>query len=208
MKRFFAILCVLSVMLALCACQEVIDLPAETEPSEEAQRVPTFVLSEGEEKVVDGETFDDEVVIGGDNAQITFLNCTFHKDIINTAEAGTKVMIVDGCRLDDGVKCIIEHEGKEATKDTPLPKFISSQSIDVVCNDCSGTAVVFFEGDPLSVSFNGTSYSVDDIEYFVVMAEDGTVTLDPYEGQEVVDVGASQWWENGAKTQICVGEYW
>ena len=208
MKRFLAILCALSVMLTLCACQEVIDLPAEAEPSEEAQRVPTFVLSEGEEKVVDGETFDDEVVIGGDNAQITFLNCTFHKDIINTAEAGTKVMIVDGCRLDDGVKCIIEHEGKEATKDTPLPKFISSQSIDVVCNDCSGTAVVFFEGDPLSVSFNGTSYSVDDIEYFAVMAEDGTVTLDPYEGQEVVDVGASQWWENGAKTQICVGEYW
>jgi len=207
MKKLIALFTAFSLLFVLCSCEKVTDTVEEA-PSEAEERVPTFVLSDGEEKVVDGETFDDVVIISGDNAQIAFLNCTFHADIVNTAERATKVLILDGCKLDEGVQCIIEHEEKEGTKDTPLPKFCSMQSIDVVCDNCSGTAVTIFSDEPIPLTYNGQTYTVSDIEYFAEVDDNGIVTLTPYEGQEVVDLAVSQWWESGTNVHVCVGEYW
>ncbi|MGM9615104.1 MAG: lipoprotein [Oscillospiraceae bacterium] len=166
--------------------------PEQNSGREEATEY-VFTLSEGEEKTVENLLFREDVTISGDNAYIEFINCEFLGDVINTADVATAVYFTSDT-VTNGV-CILHNNTKEATIDTPIPKFITEVPIEVVCEDCAGNIVVL--GD-IEIVRNGVSYTMADAEYFY----DSEAGLVPYEGQEASCLWVAQWWENGEQIDI------
>lgn len=166
--------------------------PEQNSGREEATEY-VFTLSEGEEKTVENLLFREDVTISGDNAYIEFINCEFLGDVINTADVATAVYFTSDT-VTNGI-CILRNNTKEATIDTPIPKFITEVPIEVVCEDCAGNIVAL--GD-IEIVRNGVSYTMADAEYFY----DSEVGLVPYEGQESSCLWVAQWWENGEQIDI------
>ena len=185
MKKIFAMLLAAMMAFSFAVCLGETDNEAQA-----ARNRYTFELTEGYQQYIEGETFDGNVVISGDNAQIVFSGCVFNGDIVNTAEAWTRVMLL-GCEVNG--KCIIKNTGKEGTIDTPLPKFLTDAPIEVVCEECLGAVVAL--GD-FEVVLNGQTYTMADSSIFFDNSnpEAGYV---PYEGQEASVYWVAQWWENG-----------
>ena len=153
----------------------------------------TFELAAEEERVVENLIFDEDVTISGDFATITFENCEFNGDVINAAEQATKVVLSDGTTVNGN--CVFKNTIKEATMDTPMPKFVSSNTLNIVCEDCIGLFIL--AGTEGNVVFNGETYSMADVEFFY---DADTNELVPYEEQEASVICVGQWWENGEKT--------
>ena len=63
--------------------------------------------------------------------------------------------------------------------DDPMPKFISSNTLNIVCEDCIGSCVL--NGTEENMIFNGETYSIADVEFFY---DANTNELVPYEEQE------------------------
>ena len=120
-----------------------------------------FTLSEGEEKTVENLLFREDVTINGENANIQFINCEFLGDVINTADVATAVYF-SADTVTNGT-CILRNNIKEATIETPLPKFITEVPIEAVCEDCAGNIVAI--GD-IEIIRNGVSYTMANAEYF------------------------------------------
>ena len=190
MKKGLLLILSIVFCLSLAACGSGEVAQSGAAPAVEIQ------LAEGEEKYIENETYEGDVIISGDYAQVVFVNCTFKGDVINTAELGTRVMLLENSVV-NGV-CIIRNNTKESTVEVSFPKFIADASIDVVCEDCFGTVAV--TGD-FEITFNGQTYTMADSEFF--SSEGGFV---PYEGQEVSAHGVCQWWENGEKTFVAFCE--
>lgn len=152
----------------------------------------TFELDAEEERTVENLVFDEDVTISGDFGIIIFENCEFNGDIINTAEQFTRVILTNGTTVNG--ECILRNTTKEATMDTPIPKFISSETLNIVCEECIGAGIV--DNAEANIIFNGKTYSISDAEYFLGPETDGVV---PYEGQEANVLCVGQWWENGEK---------
>ncbi len=185
MKKFITLILAL-MMITLCACsaEEKTDSPAVDDNPITTATEFSFTAKEGEELVLENLLFNEDVTVSGDYGTVIFTNCQFKGNITNTASLGTKV-VLDNSTVDG--KCIIEHDGKEATFETSLPKFVTSTPIDVVCEDCFGSAIVL--GD-FEITFNGETYSTKTAEFFY------NGDLVPYEGQEVTLLDVCQWWEN------------
>jgi len=188
MKKLLAILLVTVMMLSLCVCT------AETD----AKNRYIFELIDGHQQYIEGETFDGDVIISGDNAQIIFAGCVFNGDIINTAEVATRVLVL-GCEVNG--KCVIRNTTKEATLETSLPKFLVDAPVEAVCEDCVGSVIAF--GD-FEIIFNGESHAMANAEFFMADPEAGLVA---YEGQEASYFCVAQWWENGEKVLMTLNEY-
>lgn len=189
MKKTFLIL--LSSILAISSTSFVL---AEESSSAERTAAPyMFELSDAEEKYIENLIFNEDVIISGDNANIMFINCEFNGDIINTAEEGTRVMIMENSVVNG--KCIFQNNTHESTLEASFPKFMTDTPIEVINEDCFGTVVTF--GD-FEITFNGDTYSMADSELFFDNGnpEAGYV---PYEGQEAQYFIIAQWWENGEK---------
>lgn len=152
-----------------------------------------FALSEGEEKTVENLLFREDVTISGDNAYIQFINCEFQGDVINTADVATAVYFTADTVING--TCILRNNTKEATIETPIPKFITEVPIEAVCEDCVGNIVVI--GD-IEIVRNGVSYTMANAEYFF----DSEAGLVPYEGQAASCLWVAQWWENGEKIDV------
>lgn len=152
----------------------------------------TFELAAEEERIVENLVFDEDVTISGDFGIIVFENCEFKGDIIHAAEQFTRVVLPDG--TDVNGSCVFKNTTKEADMDYPVPKFISSGELNIVCEDCIGSCIL--DGTGNSVVFNGETYSMDDVEFFY---DAGTNNLLPYDGQEASVIFVGQWWENGEK---------
>ena len=75
-----------------------------------------------------------------------------------------------------------------------MPKFISSNTLNIVCEDCIGSGVL--ESTENDMIFNGETYSMADVESYYVA---DTNELVPYEEQEASTIFIGQWWENGEK---------
>lgn len=150
----------------------------------------TYELDAEEERTVENLIFDEDVAISGDFGIIIFENCEFNGDIINTAEQFTRVIFTNGTIVNG--ECILRNTTKEATMDTPIPKFIGSETLNIVCEDCIGAGIV--ESAEANIIFNGKSYSISDAEYFWDPEANSVV---PYEGQEASALCVGQWWENG-----------
>jgi len=78
--------------------------------------------------------------------------------------------------------------------DYPMPKFISSNTLNIVCEDCIGSCVL--DGTEEKIVFNGETYSMADVKFFY---DANANELVPYEGQEASTLFVGQWWENGEK---------
>lgn len=78
--------------------------------------------------------------------------------------------------------------------DYPMPKFMSPNTLSIVCEDCIGSGIL--ENTENSIVFNGETYSMADVESYYVA---DTNELVPYEGQEASTLFVGQWWENGEK---------
>jgi len=202
MKKVLALALALIMLMSLSACSSGGETPsqADNEPStqqEENGRTKAtefaFELAEEEERVVENLIFDEDVTISGDFGTIVFENCEFNANIINTAEQFTRVILPEG--TDVNGDCVFKNTTKEATMDSPIPKFFSPQNLNIVCEDCVGSCVL--ESKEGSITFNGESYSLAGAE-FVLDPE--TNDLVPYDGQEVSVLFIGQWWENGEKT--------
>ena len=158
----------------------------------------TFELAAEEERIVENLVFDEDVTISGDFGIIVFENCEFNGDIINAAEQFTRVILPDGTTVNGN--CVFKNTTKEATMDSPIPKFISPNTLNIVCEDCIGSGVL--ESTEENITFNGEAYSIADAGFFL---DPDTNDLVPYEGQEVSVLFVGQWWENGElkKTIFC-----
>lgn len=190
MKKTMAVLFAIMMMFSFAVCLGETCDDAAAAMAAAAKNKFIFELIDGHEQYIEGETFDGDVIISGDNAQITFVGCVFNGDIINTAEEWTRVMLF-GCEVNG--KCIVKNNLKEGTLETPLPKFMSDAPFEVVCEDCLGAAIYLgdFEG-----VFNGQTYTMADSSLFFDYSNPDANCV-PYEGQEASCYFVAQWWENG-----------
>lgn len=182
--------------------EESSDSETVNEQSDEKETATEYLyeLSEGDESVVENLIFEEDVIVSGDNAQISFINCEFKGNIINTANLGTRV-VLSGSTVDG--QCIMQNETKEATMELSFPKFIVDSSVDVVCEECVGSVILM--GD-FECVFNGEMYTMADSELYFDLndPESGFV---PYEGQDANYYCVAQWWENGEQIVMVECEY-
>ena len=209
MKRILALCLVLIMLMPLAACGSGDTQPQTgSNPGNQQQEQPsgstaeengrskatefTFELDAEEERTVENLIFDEDVTISGDFGIITFENCEFNGDIINTAEQFTRVILPDGTTVNGN--CVFKNAIKEANTDYPMPKFVSPNTLSIVCEDCIGSCIL--DGTEGNMIFNGETYSIADAEFFY---DADTNELVPYDGQEVTVLFVGQWWENGEK---------
>ena len=209
MKRILTLLLVLVMLMSLTACgsgntQSQTDDNSSNQQQEQSSEnttdengrskatVFTYELGAEEELTVENLIFDEDVTISGDFGIIVFENCEFNGDIINTAEQFTRVILPDGTTVNGN--CVFKNTIKEASMDYPMPKFLSPNTLNIVCEDCIGSAILL--GTEQSIIFNGETYSMADVEFFY---DANTNELVPYEGQEASTLFVGQWWENGEK---------
>ena len=201
MKRILVLTLALIMLMSLSACSDGGDAQSQTDNNLSSQQDGngrtkatefTFELDAEEERIVENLIFDEDVTISGDFGAIIFENCEFNGDIINTAEQFTRVVLPEGTTVNGN--CVFKNTIKEATMDYPMPKFMSPNTLNIVCEDCIGSYIL--QGTEDSIVFNGETYSMDDVEFFYVA---DTNELVPYEGQEASVIFVGQWWENGEK---------
>lgn len=201
MKRILVLTLALIMLMSLSACSDGGDAQSQTDNNLSSQQDGngrtkatefTFELDAEEERIVENLIFDEDVTISGDFGAIIFENCEFNGDIINTAEQFTRVVLPEGTTVNGN--CVFKNTIKEATMDYPMPKFMSPNTLNIVCEDCIGSYIL--QGTEDSIVFNRETYSMDDVEFFYVA---DTNELVPYEGQEASVIFVGQWWENGEK---------
>jgi len=208
MKRILALHLVLIMLMSLTACGSGdTQTQPDNNPSNQQQEQSsenttdengrskatefTFELAAEEERIVENLIFDEDVTVSGDFGIIVFENCEFNGNIISTAEQFTRI-ILSGTTVNGN--CVFKNTIKEASMDYPMPKFISSNALNIVCEDCIGSYIL--DGTEENITFNGETYSIDDVEFFY---DANTNELVPYEEQEVSTIFIGQWWENGEK---------
>ena len=200
MKKILALTLASIMLMSLFGCSggEDTQPQADNNPSSQQEETGrskatefTFELAEEEERIVENLIFDEDVTVSGDFGIIVFENCEFNGDIISTAEQFTRV-ILSGTTVNGN--CVFKNTIKEASMDYPMPKFISSNALNIVCEDCIGSYVL--DGTEENITFNGETYSMADVEFFY---DANTNELVPYEGQEASALFVGQWWENGEK---------
>jgi len=196
MKKLLALSLVLIMCLSFVACgsgDDAANNPAQENDGRVEATEFDFTVDPEQEIVIENQIFNEPVTVTGDFGEISFVNCEFNADIINTAEQFTRIKILDDCEVNG--KCIIQNSLKEGTIDTPLPKFMTAIPIDFVCEDCLGAVLVLGDFD---ITFNGEKVSLTDSElYFDSSNPDAGYV--PYEGQEASLYLIGQWWENGEK---------
>jgi len=199
MKKFLALTLASIMLMSLFGCSSGEDTQSQADNNPSSQQEEngrskatefTFELAAEEERIVENLVFDENVTVSGDFGIIVFENCEFNGDIINTADQFTKVIISDSTTVNGN--CVFKNTIKEATMDSPIPKFISNKTLNTVCENCIGSFVL--DGTEEDVKFNGETYSIDDIELFY---DANTNELVPYEDQEATTLFVGQWWENG-----------
>ncbi len=201
MKKILALILVLIMLMSLFGCGGGEDTQSQADNNPSSQQEEngrskatefTFELAEDEERIVENLVFDEDVTISGDFGSIVFDNCEFNGDIINTADLFTKVILPDGTTVNGN--CVFKNATKEATMDSPMPKFISSNTLNIVCEDCIGSCLLDDTED--NIIFNGEAYSMTDVKFFY---DADANELVPYEEQEASILFVGQWWENGEK---------
>ena len=215
MKRWFASTLAALMVLSLAGCGGSQESPPPasgseaSQVSEAAQEEPAgkqtateyqFDLAEGEARDVQDLIFEEDVTANGENARITFVNCEFKGDIINTANEGTQVILA-GSTLDG--RCVFRNQTKEATFAWSFPKFLVDAPVEAVCEECVGALIPM---GSIESTFNGESYTMESSTHFSDVA-DQEAGLVPYEGQEASYYCIAQWWENGEKQLMIVAEH-
>lgn len=199
MKKFLAALTAAIMVLSLCVCEAETGDSAQDSTEAAAKNRYIFELIDGHQQYFEGETFDGDVIISGDNAQIIFEGCVFNGDIINNAEVFTRVMLF-GCEVNG--RCIIESGLKEGSFETALPKFLTDAPVEIVCEDCLGAVIPL--GD-FEIVFNGQTYTMADSTLFFDCSNPDAGYV-PYEGQEASYYDIAQWWENGEQIIMILAE--
>ena len=175
------------------------EAPKEVEivciPARELAEVYEFDLS-GQDIIVNGQVFDGDITITGENGQISFFNCAFNGKVINQGGEGARVFINGDCAFADGAECILDSALKEATIETDLPKFLIFCEMPNVSCVNSG-AVVTLADQPIRL--NGESYAIGSAELFIneMTGESGA-----YDGQEANFHNFAKWVEGGADVQM------
>ena len=210
MKKILALILASIMLMALFGCSGGEDAQSQTDNNPGSQQEEnarskatefTFELAAEEERIVENLIFDEDVTISGDFGSIVFENCEFNGDIINAAEQFTRVILPEGTTVNGN--CVFKNTTQEATMDTPMPKFISPNTLNIVCEDCIGSCIL--EGTEGNIIFNGETYSMADVEFFY---DADANELVPYEGQEATVIFVGQWWENGEKLlQVFVNDW-
>ena len=200
MKKILALILASIMLMSLFGCSGGEDTQSQADNNPSSQQEEngrskamefTFELAAEEERIVENLIFDEDVTVSGDFGIIVFENCEFNGDIISTAEQFTRV-ILSGTTVNGN--CVFKNTVKEASMDYPMPKFISSNALNIVCEDCIGSYVL--DGTEENITFNGETYSMADVEFFY---DANTNELVPYEEQEASTIFIGQWWENGEK---------
>ena len=199
MKKILALTLALIMLMSLSACSGGGDTQSQEDNNSSSQQDEsgrskatefTFELAAEEERTVENLIFDEDVTISGDFGIIIFENCEFNGDIISTADQFTRVVLPDGTTVNGN--CVFKNTTKEANMDYPMPKFMSPNALNIVCEDCIGSGILLSTEN--SITFNGETYSMADVESYYVA---DTNELVPYEGQDASTLFVGQWWENG-----------
>lgn len=163
-----------------------------------------YELKENEDLFIEKTIFNEDVIIKGDYGQITFAYCDFNANIINESNEGTKVWIGEGNIFKSGCKCIFRNEIKEATMEYDTPKFMTWIPVEVVSEDCAGSATAL---NGVEINYNGEIYHIEDATLYMdeEHPENGMV---PYEGQENANfLYVGKWYENGELQTLVLCEH-
>ena len=204
LKNMFLLCLALALVLCLTACgsagktaESSTAAPAE-DAAETAEAEPVSYDLSGKEDQIDGQTFDGDVIVTGENGKITFTNCTFNGNIINNGGEGAKVFVWEDCSFAAGAECIIDTSLEEATQDTDLPKFMIFCDLPEVTCEKAGAVVAPAEK---AIRLNGAEHPVDNAEYYI---NESTGEFAPYSGQEVNMHNFAMWTENDEAVQMHV----
>ena len=186
MKKLMAFLLTSSLLFALCACgaAKPDEQPAPPQPESERKLADVFEYTtiEGEDRMVWGYIFEEDVTVSGDNGRVIFANCEFKKDIYNRCGEGGKVVLDDACVLSEDTACILDSPLEEAGDDTDLPKFLYfCEGVRVVCDGC-GAAVTYAD---IPIVFNGETYPIDTADFFM---DETSGAFEPYSGQDGANI--------------------
>ena len=150
-----------------------------------------FRLTAGEEEfIVSDLIFNGDVTVSGDSASITFTNCQFNGNVINSGKVGTAVSLWN-CEFAADSRCVFNSGAKEAGLDYDMPKFMTNTPIDVVAENSLGSVVTV---EAFAITVNGVTYTMTDAEYF--LSDTG---MEPYTGQTANSLYVGQWWEKGGQ---------
>ena len=141
-------------------------------------------------------TFDGDVVITGEGGVITFVNCVFNGNIINTGGEGARVILAEDCKFAENSECVIESALVEATMETDLPKFLIFCEAPSI--SCKNSGAVLALSDNV-IEFNGEKYAVENAELY---NNDATGEIVPFDGQEVNFHNVAKWTENGESINL------
>lgn len=157
-----------------------------------------FQLTAGEEEtIVSDIIFNGDVTVSGDNAAITFVNCEFNGNVINSAKEGTSVKLWD-CQFAADGKCVFASGVKEGSLDYNVPKFMANADMNVEAESL-GSAVTVGE---FTVTLNGVTYTMADAEFFFTGSG-----MEPYAGQTADSLYVGQWWEKGEQTLFKMAQF-
>ncbi|GEM_PF-5128346 len=167
----------------------------------EASDISEIKAVAGEQLQYDNKIFSGDVTVTGTVGNVSFTNCEFKGNIINKATGSTLVYIDSSCSFDKNSELIISNDRKEADviKDG-FPKFgVSDGNVNIVCKDCFGTAIAFGK----ELKFNGKIYTAADITSYYDTTDNKLI---PYTGQATDVFLVCQYWENGEKQILVVGQ--
>lgn len=205
LKKTFLLCFALAIILCLTACGsagktvESSSTAAPTDNAVETAKVETISYDlSGKEKIIDGKTFDGDVIITGENGKITFTNCTFNGNIINNGGEGAKVFVWEDCSFAASAECIIDTSLEEATQDTDLPKFMIFCDLPEITCEKVGAVVA---PSAQVIKLNGAEYPIETAEYYV---NESNGEFAPYTDQEVNMHNFAMWTENGEAVQMHV----
>ena len=155
----------------------------------------------GQQVVIDGQVFDGDITITGENGMIVFVNCAFNGNLINQGGEGARVSISDDCEFSADAVCVLDTTIGEATLETDLPKFlIFCEMPETVCETAG--AIVTTADKPIRL--NGEEYPVEAATFYM---NEGTGEMDEYTGQEANIHNFAKWIEGGETVLMHIALY-
>lgn len=126
--------------------------------------------------IIYGTVFRKPVTINvGEGITVDLIDCSFKKDIIINAEAGSTTSFLGKCSFAPGTEVIFN----QASEEPRMPKIIMHYNINVVP---SGRAIVIAHSDE-TITVNGKEYTFEDCKYAVKAVDEGSL-VELEEGKE------------------------
>ncbi len=175
MKKTGLLLTVILLFAMLCGCV----LPPGAVRYRAAKKYE-FDLDE-QSNIIYGTVFRKPVTINvGEGITVDLIDCSFKKDIIINAEAGSTTSFLGMCKFAEGVEVIFNQASEEMKMPIiEMPYNVMPYNVNIVA---TGRAIVIADSDR-TITVNGKEYTFEDCRYAVKAVNEGSL-VELEEGKE------------------------